>query len=94
MLTHPVIDKLHRLKCLGMATALTEQLQSTACEGLSFEERLGLLVDRELTVRDDRRMTNRLRRAKLWSRRRAVGNDAGGCCSGVMRGLSGDFGLR
>ena len=65
MLTHPVIDKLHQLKCLGMATALTEQLQSTACEALAFEERLGLLVDRELTVRDDRRMTNRLRRAKL-----------------------------
>ena len=65
MLTHPVIDKLHQLKCLGMATALTEQLQSTACEALSFEERLALLVDRELTVRDDRRMTSRLRRAKL-----------------------------
>ena len=44
---------------------LTEQLQSTACDALSFEERLGLLVDRETTVRDDRRMTNRLRRAKL-----------------------------
>ena len=65
MLTHPIIDKLHQLKCLGMATALTEQLQSTACEALLFEERLGLLVDRETTVRDDRRMTNRLRRAKL-----------------------------
>ena len=63
MLTHPIIDKLHQLKCLGMATALTEQLQSTACDALSFEERLGLLVDRETTVRDDRRMTNRLRRA-------------------------------
>ena len=65
MLTHPIIDQLHQLKCLGMATALTEQLQSTACETLSFEERLGLLVERETTVRDDRRMTNRLRRAKL-----------------------------
>ena len=65
MPTHPVIDKLHQLKCLGMATALNEQLQSTACEALSFEERLALLVDRELTVRDDRRMTSRLRRAKL-----------------------------
>ena len=65
MLTHPIIDKLDQLKCLGMATALTEQLQSTACDALSFEERLGLLVDRETTVRDDRRMTNRLRRAKL-----------------------------
>ena len=49
MLTHPTIDKLHQLKCLGMAAALTEQFQSTACDALSFEERLGLLVDRELT---------------------------------------------
>ena len=55
MLTHPTIDKLHQLKCLGMAAALTEQFQSTACDALSFEERLGLLVDRELTMRDDRR---------------------------------------
>src|SRR5215467_11530840 len=33
--------------------------------GLSFEERLGLLVDREMTVRSDRRLTTRLRQAKL-----------------------------
>ena len=65
MLTHPTIDKLHQLKCLGMAAALTEQFQSTACDALSFDERFGLLVDREITMRDDRRMTNRLRRAKL-----------------------------
>ena len=64
MLTHPTLDKLHQLKCLGMAAALTEQAQSTACDALSFEERLGLLVDRELTMRDDRRMTNRLRRGE------------------------------
>ena len=48
-----------------MAAALTEQLHSPECEALSFEERLGLLADRELTLRDDRRMTSRLRRAKL-----------------------------
>ena len=41
------------------------KVYSTACDALAFEERLGLLVDRELTVRDDRRMTSRLRRAKL-----------------------------
>ena len=65
MLTHPTIDKLHQLRCAGMAAALAEQLHSPQYEALSFEERLGLLADRELTLRDDRRMTSRLRRAKL-----------------------------
>ena len=65
MLTHPTIDKLHQLRCPGMAAALAEQLHSPLCDALSFEERLGLLADRELTRRDDRRMSSRLRRAKL-----------------------------
>lgn len=65
MLNHPTMDKLHALKFTGMATALAEQLNSTDIEALSFEERLGLLVDREATYRDDRRMSSRLRRAKL-----------------------------
>ncbi len=65
MLNHPTVEKLHALKFFGMAIALAEQLDSTEIEALSFEERLGLLVDREATYRDDRRMTSRLRRAKL-----------------------------
>ena len=59
------IDELHQLRCPGMATALAEQLGSPELDALSFEERLGLLVDRELTERNSRQMTNRLRRAKL-----------------------------
>ena len=65
MLPHPTIDKLHQLRCAGMAKALAEQLHSPEVEALSFEERLGLLVDRELTERSSRQLTNRLRRAKL-----------------------------
>jgi DNA replication protein DnaC len=65
MLHHPTLDKLHTLKLPGMATALLQQRDSTEIDALSFEERLGLLVDREMTYRDDRRMSNRLRRAKL-----------------------------
>ena len=65
MLPHPTIDKLHQLRCAGMAKALAEQLGSPEVEALSFEERLGLLVDRELTERSSRQLTNRLRRAKL-----------------------------
>jgi len=65
MLTHPTLDKLQRLKFTGMATALAEQLQMPAIEELAFEERLGLLVDRELTERENRRLSSRLRRARL-----------------------------
>ena len=65
MLTHPTVDKLHQLRCTAMATALAEQLRSPQVEALSFEERLALIVDRELTERHSRQLTNRLRRAKL-----------------------------
>ena len=65
MLTHPTVDKLLQLRCAGMAKALAEQLDAPEVEALSFEERLGLLVDRELTERHSRQLTNRLRRARL-----------------------------
>src|SRR5215470_1781380 len=65
MLTHPTLDKLQTLKLSGMYHALVEQLQMTDLAALSFEERFGLLVDRELTERDTRRLTTRLRQAKL-----------------------------
>ena len=65
MLTHPTVDKLHQLRCAGMAAALAEQLGSPEVDALSFEERLGLIVDRELTERASRQLTNRLRRARL-----------------------------
>ncbi len=65
MLTHPTLDKLQRLKFTGMAHALAEQMNTPDIEELAFEERLGLLVDRELTERENRRLTSRLRRARL-----------------------------
>ncbi|GGC79288.1 IS21-like element helper ATPase IstB [Marinobacter halophilus] len=65
MLKHPTLDKLHALKLTGMAAALADQSATPDITDLSFEERLGLLVDREMTERDNRRMTSRLRRARL-----------------------------
>ena len=65
MLTHPTVDKLQQLRCAGMAKAFAEQLDSSEVDALSFEERLGLLVDREITERHSRQLTNRLRRARL-----------------------------
>jgi DNA replication protein DnaC len=65
MLTHPTLDKLQALKFTGMATALAEQMQMPDIEELAFEERLGLLIDREATERENRRLSSRLRRARL-----------------------------
>jgi DNA replication protein DnaC len=65
MLRHPTLHKLQTLKLTGMAKALSEQMDLPASTALSFEERLGLLVDRELTEREARRLTTRLRQAKL-----------------------------
>jgi len=65
MLHHPTVDKLQALRFTGMAQALTEQMAITDIEELSFEERLGLLIDREMTSREDRRLQSHLRRAKL-----------------------------
>ena len=65
MLNHPTLDKLQGLRFHGMVKALTEQMSLPDIESLSFEERLGLLVDREMTEREDRRLTTRLRQAKL-----------------------------
>ncbi len=65
MLTHPTLDQLERLRFTGMTKALREQMQNPDVERLSFLERLGLLVDREVTDREDRRLKSRLRRAGL-----------------------------
>ena len=65
MLNHPTLDKLEALRFNGMVKALTEQMAVPDIEDLSFEERLGLLVDREMTEREDRRLKTRLRQAKL-----------------------------
>lgn len=65
MMVEMTLGKLNQLKLYGMAEALAEQTQATMYASLSFEERLSLLVDREMTVRDNRRLTNLLRGARL-----------------------------
>ena len=65
MLTHPTLDQLRVLKLDGMAHALQEQRLLPACQDLAFEDRLGLLVDRERSWRDGRRLERLLRSAKL-----------------------------
>ena len=65
MLTHPTLDKLESLRLHGMIQALKQQWQQPESNELSFEQRLGLLVDRETDLRQTRQMQARLRKAKL-----------------------------
>jgi DNA replication protein DnaC len=65
MLTQQTLDKLHTLRLTGMREAFTQQLEQPATHELSFEERLALLVDRELLYRDNRRLARLLKEAKL-----------------------------
>ncbi len=58
MLSQPLLDKLSQLRLTGFRSALEEQLHSPHYAELSFEERLGMLLDIEVT----RRANNRLRR--------------------------------
>src|SRR5436309_404196 len=65
MLINQTLDKLDALGLFGIAMGLREQLESTQYTNLSFEERLGVLIDREAEARDSRRLALRLRAAKL-----------------------------
>ena len=65
MLMHPTLDQLRALQLNGMLKALQEQEALPDLESLSFLERLALLLDREITERDNRRLATRLRFAKL-----------------------------
>jgi len=65
MLNHPTVEKLHQLRLTGMARALAHQGASPDIGQLSFDERLGLLVDSEAAERESRQNAARLKRARL-----------------------------
>ena len=65
MLLNPTIETLKALRLFGMVQALEEQQQTAEWRALSFEERLGLLVDRERIEKENRSTSTRLRRARL-----------------------------
>ena len=64
MLNHPTHQQLNQLRLFGMAQALNEQQTLPELDRMSFEERLGLLVEREISERASLQTTARLRRAK------------------------------
>ena len=65
MMTNDTIRKLNELKLFGMAHAFSQQIESAVTGHLSFEERVGLMVDHEVTYRDDKRLRRLLTNAKL-----------------------------
>jgi DNA replication protein DnaC len=65
MLPHPTIEKLSTLRLSGMLRGLQEQQSTPGAEQLTFEDRLGLLVDRELMDRENKRAAMRLKHARL-----------------------------
>jgi DNA replication protein DnaC len=68
MLIQPTLDSLNQLKLYGMAAALSEQLMQSATHALAFEERIGLLVEREVVHRENRRLSRLLQLATLKER--------------------------
>ena len=65
MLTQPLFDKLTQLRLPAFRDALEEQLHNPQYTDLPFEDRLGLLIDRECIRRENNRLQRRLRQARL-----------------------------
>lgn len=75
MLFEPMMTKLHAMKLTGMAAALEEQRRDASFAELSFEDRLGLLVERQFLYKEERALRNRLRYAGL--------KDSGPCAEDI-----------
>lgn len=67
MLNQQTLHKLYVMRLNGMADAFRQQLEQSEPAGLSFEERFGLLVDRQWNWKEDRALARRLRNSRLRS---------------------------
>lgn len=65
MVTNQTQNKLHSLRMLGMIKALEEQSKSTQYHSMTFEERFGLIVDREFNHRNNRQIERRIKNGTL-----------------------------
>jgi len=59
------LAQLRTLKLDGLATGLEEQMTQPGMSAMSFEERLALLIDREVHSRNDRKLVRLLKQARL-----------------------------
>jgi len=67
MLMEHTLTTLRALRLPGMVSGYEEQQTSAATAALAFDDRFAMLVDREQTWRDNRRIQRLLREAKLKS---------------------------
>lgn len=65
MITNDTIRKLNEIRLLGMSKGYEDQQISNAAAHLSFEERFGILVDQEITYRENKRLKRLLQAARL-----------------------------
>ena len=65
MLWQQTLERLRAMKLRGMAKGLEEQENSKGHQAMSFEERLGYLVDYEYLERENRKLSSRLRQANF-----------------------------
>lgn len=65
MLSEQTYDKLIAMKMHGLAASFQEYLDSRESDQLPFEERFGLMVDREWAERQERRLRRRLQIARF-----------------------------
>jgi len=65
MITQDTINKLRQMKLHGMADCYENQLSSPAAMSLSFEERVGLIIDNEQTYQKNRKLQRLLKAAKF-----------------------------
>lgn len=65
MLTQATVDKMHQMKMTSLAEAFERQIRSPEFASLSFEERVGMMIDAESDARDQRKLTRRLQWARL-----------------------------
>ena len=65
MLINPLLQQLQTLGLRGMARALERQHEQRDAQAMAFDDRLGLLVQHEISERQSQRLAQRLRWAKL-----------------------------
>lgn len=65
MLLYQTMEKLAEMKLTGILSELREQVDGEGYANMNFEERLGLLVDKEHLLRQNRKLTRRFQEAKL-----------------------------
>jgi DNA replication protein DnaC len=64
-MNHQTVEKLHQMRLHTLAAAFKEELERPNNSDLTFEDRVALLVEREWLFRENRRLGNRLKVARL-----------------------------